>query len=128
MTISVIIVGLPGLIMVIAGFGIMYLGHKSGRMKKQEFINNRSNIRRLLLIRRAGKIAGYFFGILTVLFGILWIVSTMTISVIIVGLPGLIMVIAGFSIIYWVYRWSYRLEAYKKQYFYLTKVLNLQVN
>ncbi len=46
------------------------------------------------------KIAGYFFGIIIVLLGILWITSTMTISVIFVGLIGLLMVIGGFSIIY----------------------------
>lgn len=47
-----------------------------------------------------GKIAGYFFGIIIVLVGILWITSTMTISVILVGLIGLLMVIGGFGIMY----------------------------
>jgi len=46
------------------------------------------------------KLAGYFFGIIIVLVGILWIASTMTISVILVGLIGLLMVIGGFSIMY----------------------------
>ena len=46
------------------------------------------------------KIAGYFFGILIVLVGLLWITSTMTISVILVGLIGLLMVIGGFGIMY----------------------------
>ncbi len=46
------------------------------------------------------KIAGYFFGIIIVLFGLLWITSTMTISVILVGLIGLLMVIGGFGIMY----------------------------
>jgi uncharacterized membrane protein HdeD (DUF308 family) len=46
------------------------------------------------------KIAGYFFGIIIVLVGILWITSTMTISVILVGLIGLLMVIGGFGIMY----------------------------
>ena len=45
------------------------------------------------------KIAGYFFGIIIVLVGLLWITSTMTISVILVGLIGLLMVIVGFGII-----------------------------
>lgn len=47
-----------------------------------------------------GKIAGYFFGIIIVLVGILWITSTMTISVILVGLIGLLMIIGGFGIMY----------------------------
>ena len=46
------------------------------------------------------KITGYFFGLIIVLFGILWITSTMTISVILVGLIGLLMVIGGFGIMY----------------------------
>ena len=46
------------------------------------------------------KIAGYFFGIIIVLVGLLWITSTMTISVILVGLIGLLMVIGGFGIMY----------------------------
>ena len=46
------------------------------------------------------KIAGYFFGIIIVLVGILWITSTMTISVILVGLIGLLMVIGGIGIMY----------------------------
>lgn len=46
------------------------------------------------------KIAGYFFGIIIVLVGLLWITSTMTISVMLVGLIGLLMVIGGFGIMY----------------------------
>ena len=46
------------------------------------------------------KITGYFFGIIIVLVGLLWITSTMTISVILVGLIGLLMVIGGFGIMY----------------------------
>ena len=46
------------------------------------------------------RIAGYFFGIIIFLFGILWITSTMTISVIIIGSIGLLMVIGGFVIMY----------------------------
>ena len=46
------------------------------------------------------KIAGYFFGIIIVLLGFLWIVSTMSISVILVGLIGLVMVIRGLAIMY----------------------------
>jgi hypothetical protein len=46
------------------------------------------------------KIAGYFFGIIIMLVGLLWITSTMTISVILVGLIGLLMVIGGFGIMY----------------------------
>jgi hypothetical protein len=46
------------------------------------------------------KIAGYFFGMIIVLVGLLWITSTMTISVILVGLIGLLMVIGGFGIMY----------------------------
>lgn len=46
----------------------------------------------------ASKIVGYFFGIIIVLFGILWITSTIPIPVILIGLIGLIMVIAGFGI------------------------------
>ena len=46
------------------------------------------------------KIAGYFFGIIIVLLGFLWIVSRMSISVILVGLIGLLMVIGGLAIMY----------------------------
>ena len=49
---------------------------------------------------KASKIVGYFFGILIVLFGIIWITSTIPISVILVGSIGLIIVIGGFGIIY----------------------------
>lgn len=48
----------------------------------------------------ASKIAGYFFGIIIVLFGIIWITSIIPISLILVGSIGLIMVIGGFGIIY----------------------------
>jgi hypothetical protein len=34
--IPVLLVGMIGLIMIIGGMGIMYLGHRSGRNKKQE--------------------------------------------------------------------------------------------
>lgn len=37
MTISVIVVGSIGLFMVILGIGIMYLGHRSERKKKQYY-------------------------------------------------------------------------------------------
>lgn len=50
------------------------------------------------------RIAGYFIGIIIVLVGLLWITSTMTISVILVGLIGLLMVIGGFGIIYLCHR------------------------
>jgi hypothetical protein len=46
------------------------------------------------------KIAGYFFGLIIFLLGFLWIVSTMSISVILVGLIGLFMVIGGLGIMY----------------------------
>jgi uncharacterized membrane protein HdeD (DUF308 family) len=46
------------------------------------------------------KIAGYFFGIIIVLLGVLWITSTIPLSVILVGLIGLLMIIGGFVIIY----------------------------
>ena len=46
------------------------------------------------------KIAGYFTGIIIILFGFLWIASTMTISIILVGSLGLMIVIGGFVIMY----------------------------
>ena len=46
------------------------------------------------------KITGYFFGIIIVLFGILWITSNIPLPVILVGLIGLITVIGGFGIMY----------------------------
>ena len=49
---------------------------------------------------KASKIVGYFFGILIVLFGIIWITSIIPISIILVGSIGLIIVIGGFGIIY----------------------------
>jgi hypothetical protein len=48
----------------------------------------------------ARRIAGYFFGIIIVLFGFLWITSTMTMSVILIGSIGLMIVIGGFVIVY----------------------------
>jgi protein-S-isoprenylcysteine O-methyltransferase Ste14 len=48
----------------------------------------------------ASKIAGYFFGVIIVLFGFLWISSTMTMSVIIIGSIGLVIVLGGFIIMY----------------------------
>ncbi|HET8855971.1 MAG TPA: hypothetical protein VFM28_00430 [Nitrososphaeraceae archaeon] len=48
----------------------------------------------------ASKIVGYFFGILIVLFGIIWIMSIIPISLIVVGLIGLIAIIVGISIMY----------------------------
>jgi hypothetical protein len=48
----------------------------------------------------ASQIAGYFFGIIIVLFGILWITSNIPLPVILVGLIGLITVIGGFGIMY----------------------------
>jgi divalent metal cation (Fe/Co/Zn/Cd) transporter len=48
----------------------------------------------------ARKIAGYFIGIIIILFGFLWIASTMTISIILVGSIGLMIVIGGFVIMY----------------------------
>lgn len=50
------------------------------------------------------KITGYFFGIIIVLFGLLWIISAIPLSVIIDGLIGLNIVILGFCIIYSVHR------------------------
>ena len=46
------------------------------------------------------RIAGYFIGIIIVLVGLLWITSTMTISVVLIGLIGLLMVMGGFGIMY----------------------------
>ena len=48
----------------------------------------------------ASKMVGYFFGILIVLFGIIWITSTIPIFVIVVGLIGLIAIIVGIGIMY----------------------------
>jgi hypothetical protein len=50
------------------------------------------------------KITGYFFGIIIVLFGLLWIISTIPLSVILDGLIGLNIVILGFFILYSVHR------------------------
>jgi hypothetical protein len=50
------------------------------------------------------KIAGYFFGILIVLFGFLWIIALIPLYVILDGLIGLNTVILGFCIIYSVYK------------------------
>jgi len=48
----------------------------------------------------ASKITGYFFGVIIVLFGFLWIASTMTIPLVIIGSIGLIIVLGGFVIVY----------------------------
>jgi hypothetical protein len=50
------------------------------------------------------KIIRYFFGIIIVLFGLLWIISTIPLSVILDGLIGLNIVILGFFILYSVHR------------------------
>lgn len=50
------------------------------------------------------KITGYFFGIIIVLFSLLWIISAIPLSVIIDGLIGLNIVILGFFILYSVHR------------------------
>jgi hypothetical protein len=50
------------------------------------------------------KIIRYFFGIIIVLFGLLWIISIIPLSVILDGLIGLNIVILGFCIIYSVHR------------------------
>ena len=50
------------------------------------------------------KIAGYFFGIIIVLLGLLWIISAIPLSVILDGLIGLNMIILGSCVIYSVYR------------------------
>lgn len=50
------------------------------------------------------KITGYFFGIIIVLFGLLWIISIIPLSVILDGLIGLNIVILGFCILYSVHR------------------------
>jgi hypothetical protein len=52
----------------------------------------------------ARKIAGYFFGIIIILFGFLWIASTMPIPIILVGSIGLMIVIGGFVIMHLVHR------------------------
>jgi len=46
------------------------------------------------------KILGYFFGIIIVLFGFLWIISLIPLYVIVDGLIGLNIVILGFCITY----------------------------
>ena len=48
----------------------------------------------------ASKFAGYFLGVVIVSFGLLWIASTMTIPLVIIGSIGLIIVLGGFAIIY----------------------------
>ena len=60
---------------------------------------------------KASKIVGYFFGIIIVLFGIIWITSIIPISLILVGSIGLIIVMGGFGIIYL----SHRSDRKKKQ-------------
>ena len=49
---------------------------------------------------KASKIVGYFFGIIIVLFGIIWITSTIPLSLILVGSIGVIRVRGGFGIRY----------------------------
>ena len=48
----------------------------------------------------ASKFAGYFLGILIISFGLLWIASTMTIPLVIIGSIGLIILLGGFFIVY----------------------------
>ena len=50
------------------------------------------------------KIAGYFFGIIIVLLGLLWIISAISLSVILDGLIGLNIIILGACVIYSVYK------------------------
>jgi len=50
------------------------------------------------------KITGYFFGIIIVLFGLLWIISAIPLSVILDGLIGLNIVILGLCILYSVHK------------------------
>ena len=50
------------------------------------------------------KIAGYFFGIIIVLLGLLWIISAIPLSVILDGLIGLNIILLGSCVIYSVYR------------------------
>jgi hypothetical protein len=50
------------------------------------------------------KITAYFFGIIIVLFGLLWIISAIPLSIILDGLIGLNIVILGFCIIISVHR------------------------
>lgn len=50
------------------------------------------------------KITGYFFGIIIVLLGLLWIISAIPLSVILDGLIGLNIIILGSCVIYSVYR------------------------
>ena len=50
------------------------------------------------------KITGYFFGILIVLFGFLWIIALIPLYIILDGLIGLNTVILGFYIIYSVHK------------------------
>jgi hypothetical protein len=50
------------------------------------------------------KIAGYLFGIIIVLFGLLCIIAAIPLYVILDGLIGLNLVILGFCITYSVYR------------------------
>jgi hypothetical protein len=51
-------------------------------------------------MRYASKFAGYFLGILIISFGLLWIASTMTIPLVIIGSIGLIIILGGFVIVY----------------------------
>ena len=60
------------------------------------------------------KIAGYFFGIIIVLLGLLWIISAIPLSVILDGLIGLNIIILGSCVIYSVYR-SGRQKKYEQE-------------
>jgi hypothetical protein len=59
------------------------------------------------------KITGYFFGIIIVLFGLLWIISAIPLSVILDGLIGLNIVILGFCILYSVHKQAYTININK---------------
>ncbi len=52
----------------------------------------------------ARKFAGYFLGVIIVSFGLLWIASTMTIPLVVIGSVGLIIVLGGFFIVYLGYK------------------------
>ncbi len=58
----------------------------------------------IIIMGWISKIAGYFFGIIIVLLGLLWIISAISLSVILDGLIGLNIIILGSCVIYSVYR------------------------
>lgn len=66
MTTSTILVGLIGPLIVIAGFVIMYLGHKSETKKKQEFINSIPQVKKSLFHLK--KIMTYLFPGFSIIF------------------------------------------------------------